>query len=59
MDEEYQENATNRIEGLVDDIIALSEPDDMMQASVDTLKEEEVNPDVGKETLLPGDLSPK
>ena len=48
MDEEYQENATNRIEGLVDDIIALSEPDDMMLAIVDTLKEVEVIPDVGK-----------
>ena len=51
MDEElerYHEDRTNRLEHVVSDIIAMTEPDDMMLAVTETLTETELTPDVGK-----------
>ena len=46
--EGYVESKLNRLEHVVSDIIAMTDPDDMMLAVTETLTETELIPDVGK-----------
>ena len=46
--EGYVESKLNRLEHVVSDIIAMTDPDDMMLAVTETLTETELIPDIGK-----------